>query len=275
MEKKKPYPIYRGYQYSTPEELEQLRPKQPPLKKIGLVLGLLLVVLIGLGIFLWRQHQHDVAAQKQAKANQAKPVGFNKKQYSINDPASIWVVVNKSRALNPPDYIPANLTTPDVPLRLSGAQPEMKMRADAAHALEQLFTGAAAQGIRLRLSSGYRSYTQQQQLHALYVQQQGEAQANRESAIAGHSEHQTGLSVDVSPANGTCVVEDCFATSPEGQWVAAHAHEYGFIIRYQKDKEAITGYKYEPWHIRYVGIPLAAELHKTGQTMEEFFGLTQ
>lgn len=268
---KKQFPIYRGYRYSLPAELASIKAKR---LHRTILIGVGVVVLLLIGLLVYKQFHKSGTDANTMNQTGSKPAGFNKQQYSINDPTSIWVVVNKSRALNPVDYVPADLTTPDVSLRLNGTQPEMKMRAEAAHALQQMFAGASAQGIRLRLSSGYRSYLQQQQLHALYVRQQGEAQADRESAIAGHSEHQTGLAVDVSPANGTCVVEDCFATTPEGQWVAAHAHEYGFTIRYQKDKEAITGYKYEPWHIRYVGVSLASELHKTGQTMEEFFGLT-
>lgn len=272
MKKQRPFPIYRGYNYSPPADLVTQPPKPKASKKLVVVIGAGVLLIISLAILgpLIRHHRQQA---NKPTTTQQKPAGFDKQQYSLSDSASLWVVVNKSRGLSPLDYTPANLITPNVPLRLSASQPEMHMRSDAAHALEQMFAGAAAQGIKLRLSSGYRSYASQLQLHALYVKQQGEAEANRESALAGYSEHQTGLAVDVAPANGTCVVEDCFATAPEGKWVAANSYKYGFIVRYLQGKESITGYKYEPWHIRYVGIPLATEIYKSGQTMEGFFGL--
>ncbi len=87
------------------------------------------------------------------------------------------------------------------------------------------------------------------------------------SARAGHSEHQTGLTIDCNDAS------DSFVGTPEAEWLAEHASEYGFIIRYPKGKEDITGYKYEPWHIRYVGKDLAQELDSSGLTLEEYFGI--
>lgn len=94
------------------------------------------------------------------------------------------------------------------------------------------------------------------------------------SARPGHSEHQTGLAVDlVTPASPDCDFEVCFAETPGGQWLAANAWRYGFIIRYQSGSD-ITGYSPEPWHLRYVGKSLAAELRRTGvATLEEFFGI--
>ena len=197
---------------------------------------------------------------------------FNKKQYSINDPSSLWVIVNKGRVL-PSAYVPSNLVTPDVPLRLSASSSEMHVRADTAQALQAMFTAASSQGIKLMLASGYRSYTEQVGLYNGYVAGQGQAAADLSSARPGHSEHQTGLAADVEPASRTCEVEQCFDATPEGQWLAANTHKYGFIIRYQKGQESLTGYEYEPWHIRYVGIALAAQIKASGQTLEQFFDL--
>jgi len=197
---------------------------------------------------------------------------FDRTQYSINDPASLWAIVNKGRAL-PSDYTPANLVTPNVPPRLSASSSEMHVRADTATAMETMFSAATSQGIKLMLASGYRSYSEQVGLYNGYVAAQGQAAADASSARPGHSEHQTGLAADVEPFSRTCEVEQCFETTPEGEWLAANSYKYGFIIRYPKGEDNLTGYEYEPWHIRYVGVALATQIHQTGQTLEQFFGL--
>lgn len=196
---------------------------------------------------------------------------FNKKQYSLNDPTSIWVIVNKPRPLNPVSYAPPDLIVPNVPLRVPGNE-TMQVRKAVAEALEQLFTAAKADGLQLMLASGYRSYTYQVNLYNGYVQSQGQASADQASARPGHSEHQTGLAADIEPANKKCELEACFGQLPEGAWLASNAYKYGFIIRYPADKVPITGYEYEPWHVRYIGTPLAIELHKSDvKTLEEYF----
>ncbi len=141
--------------------------------------------------------------------------------------------------------------------------------------LEQLFAAAQAAGVPLELSSGYRSYNYQVRVYGGEVKTYGQAKADSESARPGFSEHQTGLASDVAPADGTCDLSQCFGTTPAGQWLAAHAYEYGFIVRYPQGKESVTGYEYEPWHIRYVGTDLSQEMHRQGiQTLEEFFNIS-
>jgi zinc D-Ala-D-Ala carboxypeptidase len=194
---------------------------------------------------------------------------FNKKQHSLTDPASIWVVVNKTHPL-PQDYTPAALVAPQVPLRLDAHEEQMQVSAVLVPAIEQLFAAAAKDGLSLKLSSAYRPYTLQQQFFDSYMAEGGES-AETYSARAGASEHQTGLAVDIIPLDERCSLDICFADTPEGKWLAAHAHKYGFITRYPKGKQASTGYQYEPWHIRYVGTELATELHKNKLTLEEFF----
>jgi D-alanyl-D-alanine carboxypeptidase len=130
---------------------------------------------------------------------------------------------------------------------------------------------AVKDGINLVMISGYRSYAAQVSTYNGYVAKDGKTAADTYSARPGHSEHQTGWAADLG--NGTCDLEICFGDTKSGKWLATHAHEYGFIIRYPLGKEAITGYQYEPWHLRFVGLELSAELFKTGQTMEEFFGV--
>jgi D-alanyl-D-alanine carboxypeptidase len=199
---------------------------------------------------------------------------FNRQQSSLDEPASIWVVVNKHRPLQPPSYAPTDLITPTIPLRLPGNKDEMLLRSEPALALGEMYQAGKQDGLDLMVASAYRSYNYQKGLYNGYVARQGQAVADSQSARPGYSEHQTGLAVDLEPTSRKCEVEACFADTPEGKWLAANAYKYGFIIRYPKDKQAITGYIYEPWHLRYVGKVLAAELHKRGNpTLEEFFNL--
>jgi D-alanyl-D-alanine carboxypeptidase len=145
-----------------------------------------------------------------------------------------------------------------------------------ATALEKMVQAAANQGVHLNLQSGYRSYSFQVSLYNGYVKQQGQADADRQSARPGYSEHQTGLAADLGGSTQpSCNVAQCFANTVEGKWLAANAYLYGFMIRYTTAKESITGYEDEPWHIRYVGTQLSTELHASGiTTLEEFFGVS-
>ena len=139
---------------------------------------------------------------------------------------------------------------------------------ECAAAFNELVAGAAADGIEIFLLSGFRSYETQTGLYNRYVARDGQAAADTYSARPGHSEHQTGLALDVNS------IAYAFADTPEGQWLAANAHKYGFIIRYGKDKQSVTGYAYEPWHIRYLGKGMAAAVYESGLSLEEYFGIT-
>jgi D-alanyl-D-alanine carboxypeptidase len=189
---------------------------------------------------------------------------------TVTNPADLVVVVNKQRSL-PADYVPADLVEPNVTFATPDKSEKRLMRAEAAKALEQMFAQAKKENIHLYAVSGYRSYRTQKALYESYVRTQGEEHASRFSARSGKSEHQTGLAMDVSGADERTRLEESFADTPEGKWLARHAAEFGFIIRYPKGKEAITGYAYEPWHIRYVGKEIAQEITAKGITLEEYF----
>jgi len=189
--------------------------------------------------------------------------------YDITDPDSIAVLVNKTYGL-PADYEPDDLVKVDIPFVYKDESVH-SLRKVAADALVTLFEAAKNDGLELAGVSGYRSYAIQKMLYEKYVARDGEEAANTYSAKPGHSEHSTGLAMDVAGISGKCAANNCFAGTPEALWLAEHAHEYGFIIRYPLGKEDITGYQYEPWHLRYVGIELAAILHENDWTMEEFF----
>ena len=136
--------------------------------------------------------------------------------------------------------------------------------------LYKLIAASAKEGLNIYPSSGYRKYDYQSQIYNNYVAEYGTETADTFSARPGHSEHQTGLAIDV------CQIDDSFAGTPEAIWLAEHCWEYGFIIRYPEGKQAITGYKYEPWHIRYVGSAVAKRIHDMGSdaTLEELYGIT-
>jgi D-alanyl-D-alanine carboxypeptidase len=151
--------------------------------------------------------------------------------------------------------------------------PAVLMRREAADALNALIQGAASQQIYLYAVSGYRSSAQQQETLDREIKLYGSAKAHSEVALPGHSEHQLGVAVDVLSQRDKVDMDDSFGSTPEGRWLVANAPAYGFVISYPKDKEPITGYIYEPWHIRYVGSPLAQQITATGLTLTEYLPL--
>lgn len=232
--------------------------------KVKKLILLLLFFVLVFGV-VWISNRPSQAPTKQ--------LSFNKSQYSIDDPGSIWVVVNKIRPLNPKDFVSADLVIPNVTLKEPGDD-SMKLRPAAATALENLFNAAKKENVNLMLASAYRSYANQEAIYKSEVKGFGQEIADTQSARPGHSEHQAGLGADVAPANGKCIIEDCFADTNEGKWVAANAYKYGFIVRYITSKEHITGFRPEPWHLRFVGIDLSMEMNRQNiKTLEEFFGL--
>lgn len=146
------------------------------------------------------------------------------------------------------------------------------MRKEAAEHFHMLVEAAAADGYELVMTTAYRSYGFQQVLWNNYVANEGEAAASRFSAKPGQSEHQSGLAADVSSPSVNYELTRDFGKTEEGLWLAENAHRFGFIIRFPEEKEDITGYLYEPWHIRYVGEPVATEIFAKDLTLEEYLG---
>lgn len=157
------------------------------------------------------------------------------------------LIANKSYAL-PSDYAPG-------------------VNAEAKSAFNKMAADAAGEGIDLWIKSGYRSYSRQKEIYNNYAAQDGKAAADRYSARPGHSEHQTGLAFDVNS------LSQSFENTAEGKWLAQNCWKYGFIIRYPKGKESVTGYMYEPWHIRYLGEATAKAVYDSGLTLEEYLGI--
>lgn len=184
------------------------------------------------------------------------------------DPNSVHVLVNKQNPLDPLDYSPDDLRDVEAPSEFG----EAPLREDAAEAYEALHSAAAADGMDLWATTAYRDYDFQQALYEQRFHEDGAEAADRVSARPGFSEHQTGLAVDVADLEDRqCYLRSCFGDSEQGQWLAEHADEFGFIIRYPEDAEEITGFQYEPWHLRYVGEETARDVVDRGLTLEEYW----
>ena len=185
---------------------------------------------------------------------------------------SEWVVVNKLRPLSPLDFEPQvrKISSSESLDNSRGLElRDVAATALEAMAKEMLFQGAG----QMFVNSAYRSYDYQLELFVDKVEQYGEAEALVRSAKAGHSEHQTGLAVDVSvPAQG-CAIMQCFGDTEAGKWIAENSWKFGYIVRYERDTTSITGYTYEPWHLRYVGMEIARMYANNGiHTLEDFWG---
>lgn len=199
-----------------------------------------------------KDSSNNIASQERTVTVKEKTDSVNKEEPDIEVKDGITYVdgillVNKTYGL-PKDYDP-------------------KVNKEALAALKELQADAEALGFELPLISGYRSYKTQEKLYNKYVKKDGEEQANTYSAKPGHSEHQTGLAFDVGS------VDRSFANTDEAKWLEQNCHLYGFIIRYPKDKTSITGYIYEPWHIRYLGINTAKKVMESGLSLEEYLGV--
>ena len=188
----------------------------------------------------------------------------------VENPKSIDVLVNKQLFL-PDGYEPEDLVVPEVEFSFSGNHEKSQLREEAAKALEELFEASKSEGLKLYAVSGYRSYRRQYDLFRYNVRKDGLEKTLRLSALPGTSEHQTGLAMDISTGSVSYLLNQKFGQTPEGKWLADNAHKFGYIIRYPEGKELITGYSYEPWHLRYVGKELAKHLYENDLTLEEYY----
>ena len=188
-------------------------------------------------------------------------VCFNPAANSLDKASSLWVVANKQRPLNPITYRPQ-----------IGYFKGVQVAKVTAAALTQMAAGMLkAKAGTLLLNSGYRSYETQAAVHERQVARLGLKAGEALAARPGYSEHQTGLAADVSAAGQGCTIQVCFAKTKAGKWLAANAWQYGFILRYPDGQTATTGYQFEPWHFRYVGIELATEMKSQNITVLERF----
>jgi len=153
-----------------------------------------------------------------------------------------------------------------------GRTTSTKLRKEANNALKQLGAAALTEGLNIKITTSFRDYAWQNSLYTNYVNADGKAAADTYSARAGYSEHQTGLAMDLGGVTSSGGYDlNYFENTDEFYWMQAHAHEYGFILRFPDDKVDITGYQYEPWHYRYVGTEVAQIIHDEGLCLEEYW----
>jgi len=180
------------------------------------------------------------------------------------------ILVNREHEV-PKDYVPKNLVEVNVRFSPGTAIQQKMMQKTAAEALEALFDQAQNEGIKLYGVSGYRSYDYQKMIYERKVNAVGKTEADKYVAYPGQSEHHTGLAMDVINEEGVSeLLTANFGETKEGQWLEENAHKFGFIIRYPEGKEHITGYNYEPWHLRYVGKEAAQIIKSRGLVLEEY-----
>lgn len=148
-----------------------------------------------------------------------------------------------------------------------------ELNAEVLEQFEVMKADAKKEGLDINIRSGFRSTETQTMLYNNYVQRDGVEKANRYSAKPGHSEHETGLAIDISNGDYTTSIGDWFNDTPQAKWLYENAHKYGFILRYPEGKEDITGYKYESWHYRYVGVEHSQYFNQNNLTLEEYLGL--
>lgn len=200
--------------------------------------------------------------------------GMTADLFADTGPDSILALVNREHTISY-TYEPETLVMPQVQAA-PGKETAIYLREEPARALEALFQDAATNGHTLYAVSGFRSYATQKSIFTRKVELVGEERAMATVAPPGASEHQIGLAMDI---NGETTVAlglvQAFGETPEGLWVSENAHRFGFIIRYEKEKTKITGYAWEPWHIRYVGEEAAAEITMLGITLEEYMEVLQ
>lgn len=214
---------------------------------------LLLGVSVGTFTILIRYNNHVLSDKQLESSNHSEVQGantvlissFDRLQYSTTDLTSPWTIISSS------NQIPKNYKPDDLLSLQSATGAKILVRTELARRAEAMLGAATKENLNIKAISGYRDYYEQQQLYL--------SRKDKTAAKPGFSEHQLGIAIDVSTGDN------------ENIWLANHAHKYGFIIRYPKGKESITGMAYEPWHLRYVGVELATEIKNSNKTLEEYF----
>ncbi|MEI3117453.1 MAG: M15 family metallopeptidase [Merdibacter sp.] len=209
----------------------------------------------------------DAVMQISYKSIDSSKAGTSDRKYAILEPDALDVLVKNGFYL-PASYEPDDLCKISIPV--SSENETYLLRKEAADALQQMYEDAKKEGLEIAVVSAYRSYEDQKEIYDYYFSKYDELTASRLVSIPGCSEHQLGLSVDLTSKDIIGDEDSFFVDTPEYRWVIKHAHEYGFILRYPDDKTSITGTTNEPWHFRYVGTELAEVLYKENLTLEEY-----
>lgn len=216
-----------------------------------------------------RKTQLAAKQQRDALASVLSTEGLPEvKAVRTKDDGDLLVLVNKEYTVSE-NYTPTNL------VRISNSlttNKNLSLKKVAYDAYMKMYNDAKAQGFDIYICSAYRTYNNQVSLLKSSIKSYGRKTALTRTAYPGRSEHHTGLALDVTSKSMGWGIKQNFTNYPDGKWINDHCHEYGFIIRYPKGKESITGYIYEPWHLRYVGVEVATEIMSKGITLEEYLG---
>lgn len=236
-----------------------------------LVLGIIIIIFVIIGnistkLFAKISDQSDNTQTTSILSTESTNQGVKTIAQTNNssDLSDILLLVNKSKSLDK-SHVPSDL----ISVELRGVR-DTQMRSEAAEALEKLFASADSQGITLYCYSGYRSYETQCEWYAENVNTYDQKKADLISAKPGQSEHQTGLTMDITSESVNLDLVEGFRETIEGQFIKNNAQKFGFIIRYPEDSTDKTGYAYEPWHLRYLGIVAATTIFNEKITLEEY-----
>lgn len=209
----------------------------------------------------------DTNKHKEPGSNGSLPEGIPVPLDTLSsDDGSRLVLVNKLHAVSA-DYYPTDMVAVDGSLSTNQG---LYLKRDAYDAYLRMLKDAQAQDLSFMICSAYRSYATQKTLYYNYIDSYGLEYTNTISAYPGRSEHHTGWAIDITSKSMNYGLYQDFINYPEGRWINDHCSEYGFIVRYPADKTDITGYSYEPWHLRYVGVDVAREITSKGLTLEEY-----
>lgn len=236
------------------------------------------IIMIALCIFTWGYSVYSqVESEEAIKISQEKEteeilITEEEKEYDRiqklieNDKDDTTILVNKEIALEP-GYKPKDLVSTNV----QKTKAEIFLRSDVSLALEEMLNAAKEDNIDLYLLSGYRSSANQEVLYNWSLKTYGQDYADKYRAKPNHSEHQTGLAVDLTCKSVDKKLSKRFADTLEGKWLEKNAHKYGFILRYKEGREADTGYAFEPWHFRYIGIDIATYIYENDLILEDLY----
>ena len=237
-------------------------------KKIIIFLIILIIILICsflYKILIYDQQEQKITAVKNNSSETSTTESTTNTEIDLN---SYTLLLNKNS--NPLDstFVPSDLVDPENVTSTTGV---FEVRQEVATQLQSMVQAAGNDGITLLVSLGYSSYEEQDQMYTTQVSLLKEAKASLACPKAGYSEHQLGLAVDFTDSTESNNQSSSFKDTDAYVWLVEHAHEYGFILRYPEDKESVTGYSYEPWHFRYVGVEDATAMHEQNLTMEEYY----
>ncbi|WP_297137073.1 M15 family metallopeptidase [Terrisporobacter sp.] len=250
----------RGKRYS-----KRLVKKKRKVKKIFRYVVLSTVILLiiqGITFFSSSGKENDDSEYNSVNASSKLGESSN-----LIDESNILILVNRENKIDE-TYIPNDLVIPNVKF-ISKNSPNKMLRKETALQLENMFEDAKKEGINLLAVSGYRSYEYQKELYDKKVKRSGKEEADKYVAVPGTSEHQTGFVMDVLSSEYN-KLDEGFKYTDAYDWLCNNMDKYGFIIRYPEGKEDITGYEYEPWHLRYVGKEAAKEINDKDITLEEY-----